>query len=208
VATQTFRTEDFVAGHYSADQLVIAGPGRRLAAYSLELLAIFIGFASFGLLLIPYFIWFIIAANNGQTPGKQLLGMYVIQGDGTRAGGGHIWLRELIFKGLLLNLLTFITLGIFFIVAALWCLWDKDNQTLWDKIGSTYVAWSPNGFKPLTANEIRMGAPAPQRTPGSGLAASGVSTAEQLRELARLRDESLITDDEYESRRKELVEEL
>ncbi len=216
MTTQAFPSADFIAGHYPPEQLVMASPGRRLGAVGLIVL-IFVVAGFVASLIFPpliavayvvYLVWFVIAANNGQTPGHQLLGMYIIKEDGTRAGGGGAWLRELVFKGLILSILSIITLGIFWIVAALWCTWDKDKQCLWDKMGSTYVAWSPSGFKPATANEIRMGASAPVPAPGSGLAASGSSVADQLRELARLRDESLITGDEYESRRERLVKEL
>jgi hypothetical protein len=46
-----------------------------------------------------------------------------------------------------------ITGGIYSILAGLWCTWDKNRQCLWDKMGTTYVAHSPNGFKPETATE-------------------------------------------------------
>ena len=40
-----------------------------------------------------------------------------------------------------------------FTIAGLWCTWDKERQTLWDKVVTTHVAYSPSGFRPLTAAE-------------------------------------------------------
>ena len=39
-------------------------------------------------------------------------------------------------------------------VPALWVLFDGDSQAGWDKVVSTYVAHSPNGFRPLTAKDM------------------------------------------------------
>lgn len=166
---------DFVAGRYTPDELVLASPGRRLLAAIIDsllvspgLTLIYIGFVgallTLGLsltlvpvgaaLLLPWFIWFIIVAPNGQTPGKQLLGEYILKGDGSRAGGWSVWSREFLIKGVVFNLLNSITLGIVGILGPLWCLWDKNRQCLWDKFATTYVAYSPFGFKPATMNEI------------------------------------------------------
>lgn len=180
-----YREADFVAAHYRPNELVLAGPGRRLASYVLEsllqsviLVTAFVGLGAlsiegsgsglFFLGAIPSFAvfgWFLFTASNGQTPGKQLLGMYILKADGTRASLGYVLLRELVVKGILGWLLTFVTLGFYWLFAALWCLWDRDNQCLWDKMVSTYVAWSPYGFKPATATEGRAGGLPP--TPGS-----------------------------------------
>jgi uncharacterized RDD family membrane protein YckC len=103
--------------------------------------------------LIGWVVWWCITAANGQSPAKQMLSMYVMKEDGTRAGFGTILLRELIIKGVLGTVINIFTFGIYGLLAALWCLWDRDHQCLWDKIGSTYVAWSPMGYKPGTASE-------------------------------------------------------
>lgn len=206
---------DVLASRYRPDELVLAGPGRRLSGYLIEqaiiFVGVFVGFLTLGILLIPfvigYLIWFIFTAINGQTPGKQLLGMYIMRADGTRAGGGYVWLRELVVKILLFWLLTLVTFGIIWIVGALWCLWDRDNQCLWDKVTSTYVAWSPCGFRPMTSAELALaGGSQPPMQQAYAYGPHGVS--EQLRDLARLHEEGIINDDEYEARRKALVERL
>lgn len=182
---------DFIAARYRPEQLVLAGPGRRLAGHLIDSallapgtvvlfwafwLAIFtFGFSlilvPFGLaLLAPWWLWFLIVAPRGQTPGKQLLGMYIIKADGTRAGGGYTWLRELVVKQWLVEIVTFVTFGFFYPLAATWCLWDKNSQCLWDKLASTYIGFSPYGFRPMTAGELMSGgmhAPGPGRGPAN-----------------------------------------
>jgi uncharacterized RDD family membrane protein YckC len=178
---------------------------------------------------LGWIVWFIIVARRGQTPGKQLLGMYIIRDDGTRAGGGRTWLREFLVKSLLFGILTTLPLILVelvwwstpdfgspeyyprtalsqFVIAlpGAWLLWDRRRQCLWDKVAHTHVGYSPNGYRPLTGAELwRAGgaAPTPPPTPTQ-------QAADQLRELKRLLDEGLITADEYEQRRLRLVERL
>lgn len=184
MAIAQYRQVDFIEAHFKPDELRVAGPGRRLAGALLDYL--FVVPAQFALwialfwslvasvdssesgnagamwviaggLSFAWLAWFCYAAMNGQSPGKQLLGMYVLKADGTRAGGGYMILRELVVKHFLTTVLSWLTFGIYWFLAALWCLWDRDNQCLWDKMASTFVAWSPNGYKPATANEAAGG---------------------------------------------------
>lgn len=111
-------------------------------------------------------IWFIISSVRGQSPGKQLLSMYVIDRDGMRAGGGLTFLRELLIKWVVVGFISFITSGIFGLAAALWCLWDRNRQCLWDKFVNTYVAYSPQGFVPQTAQEQLASGGVDRRLPG------------------------------------------
>ncbi|MCC6267980.1 MAG: RDD family protein [Dehalococcoidia bacterium] len=178
---------DFVAGRYTPEELVRASPGRRLVAAILDgllqgpgLVLIYLGLYAaiftFGLsltlvpvglvLLLPWFIWFVIVAPNGQTPGKQLLGEYILREDGSRAGGVYVWYREFFIKSVVFSFLSAITFGVLGILGPLWCLWDKNSQCLWDKLATTYVAYSPFGFKPATMNEmVTQGLP--RRWPGA-----------------------------------------
>ena len=146
----------FVERYYLPDQLVTAGPGRRLAGRLIDVGLAMITF------FIGWFIWFCIVARNGQTPGKQLLGMYILRADGSRAGGGFTWLRTFVIQGVLIMLADMMSVGIFSIVSSLWCCWDRDRQCLWDKMGGTYVAYSPTGYRPWTAADLaRAGYPTP-----------------------------------------------
>lgn len=94
-------------------------------------------------------------APNGQTPAKQVLRMYLMRADGTRAGGVYTWVRQLLVRGRLGLLLSVVTLEVYELLASLWCIWDRDHQCLWDKIAGTYAAYSPNGYRPATAAELR-----------------------------------------------------
>ena len=199
--------QKFIESRYQPTELVTASPGRRLGGSLLEIFLMVVT------LFVGWFIWECFAAANGQSPAKQLLRMYVMKSDGTRAGGAYTyWLRGVVI-GFVTNLLTQLSLGIYFLVAAMWCLWDKDRQCLWDKMAGTYIAYSPSSYKPLTANEYRnLGQPLPIGRPTAQPmltpATPAPDVATQLRSLSSLRDEKIISDEEYESRRQKLVERL
>ncbi len=209
-AAQTRRIESY----YGPDELETASPGRRLGGYALDTALAIVT------LFIGWLIWFIVVAPRGQTPGKQLLGMYVMREDGSRAGGWYVWLREFVVEGLVFGVLVSgITGGLGWALGALWCLWDGERQCLWDKVTATYVAYSPQGFRPLTANEMReqgteppgLAVPPPSSAPAAPAAApptESSDTAERLRELKALHDDGVLTDEEYEERRARLVGEL
>jgi uncharacterized RDD family membrane protein YckC len=144
-------------------------------------------------LIIGWFIWFAIVAPRGQTPGKTLVSTYVIRDDGTRAGAGFMWGREILVKRVLFFITGLFLAGLARLVASLWCLWDADKQCGWDKIMNSYVAFAPYG----------------EPVPGEGVASIGRSgPAERLRELQQLREDGIITAEEYEERRQRLVEHL
>ena len=151
---------------YPDGELLTASPGRRLGGELLDAAIQFVcvfggGLAAAAfppalLLIFAWPVWFAFVARWGQTPGKQLLGMYVMHEDGSRAGGGRTWLREFVVKVLLWGwVINPITFGIGWLLGALWCVWDRERQCLWDKIASTYVARSPSGYRPPTAAELR-----------------------------------------------------
>lgn len=205
---------------YEEQELQTATPGRRLGAYSLDLVI------SIFTLYIGWIVWFIFTAQRGQTPGKQLVGLYVVREDGSRAGGWYMWLREWLVKGLLFGLIGAVTAGIVSLLAMLWLLWDRDRQCLWDKVASTHVGYSPFDYVPLTRGEqefagdirrrspmqhaartVPASAPGQPAAPTSGDAPTG-SAGERLRELRALYDEELISEEEYNSRRADMLEDL
>ena len=204
-----------IESYYGADELETASPGRRLGGYLLEYV---LAIVTLG---IGWIVWFIVVAPRGQTLAKQMLGMYIMREDGSRAGGGYTWLREFVVKGLLFGVIAALTVYIAWVVSAAWCLWDSERQCLWDKVTTTYVAHSPRGFHPLTANEMRQrGQMAPGLAPASTRApelpastaepapSAGGDAAERLRELKSLLDEGVITEQQFEERRTRIVEEL
>ena len=192
-------------------------------------------------LVVGWLIWFLIVAQRGQTPGKQMLGMYIMREDGSRAGGWYTLLREILVKRMFFLVISGISaatdgLGsLLWLPAALWCTWDRERQCLWDKIPRTYIAHSPGGYRPPTAAGLRqrgeqppavsgrstLSPAAPPRltdrpSEGGGRADATVSSpgeqqrgaAARLRELQQLRDEVLITAEQYEERRASILEEL
>ncbi len=89
-------------------------------------------------------------ARNGQTPGKQALGIKVAIPDGRRVDWGQALLRELVVKGLLLvvagaisSVVTFFLFGLGFVIPyildSLWPLWDDENRAVHDMIVNTRV---------------------------------------------------------------------
>ncbi|MXX81296.1 MAG: RDD family protein [Chloroflexi bacterium] len=128
----------------------------RLGAFALDYLIIWLTLG------IGWLIWLAIVARRGQSPGKSLLGLHVLRTDGAQAGSGYVWLREfgwdavlgVVVLTLLLLLgavassvgeflllwfwLTFV-FWTFSLLDAAWLLWDRDRQTLHDKVLGTLV---------------------------------------------------------------------
>ncbi len=141
----------------------LSSPGKRLGAYFLDVMTPFFAFilvggvagfgaatgtdagAGFGMLLgfslvVAYIIWALMLFAKGTTPGKNLLGMYVMREDGTRAGFGTMLVREWIGK---------LISGFVLALGFLWILFDRDNQGWHDKLVSTYVVEKPGATQRL-----------------------------------------------------------
>ncbi len=104
-----------------------ASPLRRLFATILD------GILFFLTLIIGYIIWWLIVLGRGQTPGKQLLGIYAIKRDGGRAGWGTTFVREVV-KAVAHSFV----IG-FFADAILLLLDDEDHRSLSDRVAGTVV---------------------------------------------------------------------
>jgi len=100
--------------------IVISSAGKRCVAHLLESV---LALATCG---IGYLIWSLIIFGNGQTPGKQLMGMRVVSiATATRASWGTMFLREFLAK---------LAIGLFLgwlVLPFFWLLWDKNKQQLW-----------------------------------------------------------------------------
>lgn len=96
-------------------------------------------------ILIAYLVWWLIVLGRAQTPGKQIVGIRAVNYAGEPLSWGMMFVREFLVKGLLFSILYGLTLGIMFLVDNLWPLWDDNNQTLHDKVASTYVVYVPRG---------------------------------------------------------------
>lgn len=92
-------------------------------------IAIF-GFAIYAVLMLSR-----SGEHNGQTLGKQCLGLRVVSISGPPVTFAVACKREVLGR-LIPSLLTF---GVYGIVDLLWVLWDPRKQALHDKVGGTYV---------------------------------------------------------------------
>lgn len=131
----------------------LASPGRRIGAYVLDgliplsvllvggLVAVVNGdfqkqeistapLVTVGVLLLAFVGWALFLLSEGTSPGKQLLGMWVMKRDGRRAGFFTMLIRETIGK---------IISGMLFSLGFLWILFDRENQGWHDKLLGTYV---------------------------------------------------------------------
>lgn len=77
--------------------------------------------------------------HNGQTFGKQLLGIRVQRIDGQPMSAGTALLRELVVKNLLIGISSSFLFFIPLLLDCLWPLWDDRGQALHDKLASTVV---------------------------------------------------------------------
>lgn len=82
------------------------------------------------LVLLGYIVWSLVLFVNGSSPGKALLGMYVVRENGRNAGFFIMLIREWLGKPLS---------GMLFSLGFLWILLDRDRQGWHDKLVSTYV---------------------------------------------------------------------
>lgn len=117
--------------------ITLSSPGRRLGGYLLDGLLVVVT------LIIGWIIWTLVVWAQGQTPGKQILGMRVVRLDRrTYAGWGRMFLRDFVGK-LVVGVISSLLL-VTEVIALCWLLWDKDRQELWDKIAGTIVVNDPD----------------------------------------------------------------
>lgn len=152
-------------------------------------------------LVVGWLIWLAFTAQTSQTPAKRMLGVYVLDSvTGAPASSGKIWVREVLVKWLLVSVANAV-IGVAWFIDSLWVFFDKDRQTLHDKVASTVVVYAPVGlpeeFAVATPQPVAQRLPPPMK-----------DVAEQLRELARLHEQGILTDEEYERKRGELAGKL
>jgi uncharacterized RDD family membrane protein YckC len=168
---------------------------RRFWAYVLDYLLFWL------LLIIGWFIWFgFFTAKQGQTPGKQLLGLRVIKLDGAVPDTGTMWLRAVVIQGLVYSFV-----GALAIVAYLWAFFDRDRQTLHDKMLGTYVIHHPGPVEEMVAVPVTPEEQFGPQIPTGGAQHNVEDAEEALRRLAKMRDDGLVTAEEYEQKRGDIV---
>jgi len=77
--------------------------------------------------------------NNGQSWGKQMLGIRVVRDSGESMSFGWAALREIAVKGLAVTIASSIIPVIPWFLDYFWPLWDDENRALHDIICSTHV---------------------------------------------------------------------
>ena len=95
------------------------------------------------LIWLGYLVWWLILFSRSQTPGKLITKLWVIRDDGQPAGWGLMFAREFFIKGLIFAILGGVTFYIAILLDLLWPLWDRNKQTLHDKIIGTHVVQGP-----------------------------------------------------------------
>ena len=116
----------------------LSSPGKRFVGLLLESALVVVT------LYVGWLVWSLVVWANGQTPAKQILGMKVYRPGGRRAASwGVSCLREVVGKGIVLTLVSLITLGIGWLVAVL-MIFGNRHQTLWDKVAGTVVVDDPH----------------------------------------------------------------
>ena len=78
-------------------------------------------------------------AQNGQTWGKQLVGVRVVRTNGVPMDFTHSAIREALVKGLGLGIASSIIPFVPYLLDALWPLWDDERRAIHDMIVGTRV---------------------------------------------------------------------
>ena len=181
--------------------VVMASRGDRLISWLVS------GLILFFTLGIGWLIWWFIVAPRGQNPGKAVVGIRVIRtnGDAVRTGG-------MLARGLA----GFVAGIIPFYLDELWLLWDRDAQTLHDKIVSTVVVRArgsekiveTGGIGPLPAGVVPPPAFAPPINFSSSPSPASETSEQALTRLADLRQKELISEEEYQEKRRAIIDKL
>jgi uncharacterized RDD family membrane protein YckC len=190
--------------------VVMASRLARLGAYIVNALLMILT------LFVGWIIWWFIVAPRGQNPGKAVVGLRVIKTDGRAAATGSMFVRGLL--GIILGVIPLY-------LDSIWLLWDRDAQTLHDKLAGTVVVKAQGSERVVIEGSV--GAPPPGvqvppafappvsfpgAEPSAGRQAAPVAERqdpqEELKRLRELRDQELITEEEYEEKRKAILDRL
>jgi uncharacterized RDD family membrane protein YckC len=181
--------------------VVMAGRGERLLSWFVS------GLILFFTLGIGWIIWWFIVAPRGQNPGKAVTGIRVIRTNGDAVRTGGMFVRGL--AGMLCGILPFY-------LDDLWILWDRDAQTLHDKLVNTVVVRAKGSEKIVERGGLDMlregVTPPPVYAPPIRFTSSPPPTSETaeqaLQRLADLRQKGLITQEEYQEKRRAIIDRL
>lgn len=121
-----------------------AGVLTFLATRSSLLLAVFTGLLTLTLALAVAVVYAALlmarkGARNGQTWGKQAMGIRVIRVDGQPFDFTYAALREVVVKNLAVGIASAMLAGLPFLADNLWPLWDDENRAIHDMAVDTRV---------------------------------------------------------------------
>ena len=181
--------------------VVMAGRGERLLSWLVSALILIFT------LFIGWLIWWFIVAPRGQNPGKAVVGIRVIRTNGDAVRTGGMFVRGL--AGILAGIIPFY-------LDELWILWDRDAQTLHDKLVNTVVVRAKGSEKIVESGglgELPAGVtPPPVFAPPISFSSSPSPASEKpdqaLARLADLRQKELITEEEYQEKRRAIIDKL
>ena len=130
-------------GAYLLDGLVMSiliTAGWLLVATGSEVVG---GILALAGLLLAFFYWPLTMARegqrNGQSLGKQALGITVIRDSGEQVTFGWALLRQFVVIYLLFQVVGGIAFGLPWLIDVLWPLWDRTNRALHDMIVKSHV---------------------------------------------------------------------
>jgi len=194
--------------------VVMASRLSRLGAWFVN------GLLLFFTLFIGWVIWWFIVAPRGQNPGKAVVGLRVMRTDGRAATTGYMFVRGL--AGIVLG---FVPLYL----DELWLLWDRDAQTLHDKLVGTVVVRAqgserlvtegslgplrpgvtpPPAFAPPVTLPGTASTGAPAAAPQAPGAGGSQDVMSQLERLTALHQSGALTDEEFAAKKAELLSRL
>jgi len=125
--------------------IVLFAPGVVLTVVSeggaAGIILLIVGALAFFVVALLYASFFMQrdGEHNGQTLGKQWVGIRVVRLDGQPFGWGGALLREFAIKQLLFGMVGGFFLSIPTLLDWLWPLWDDENRALHDMVASTRV---------------------------------------------------------------------
>ncbi|MCH8814831.1 MAG: RDD family protein [Chloroflexi bacterium] len=137
-------------------------------------------------LLIGWLIWLYFTAKTSQTPAKRILNVYTLDATTSEPiSAGRVWVRDFVVEHLLFGWLLSFFIGLAGLIDAAFVLFDKNRRSVHDHMMNTIVVYAPGGLPAtgLTQEEVN-------RSPEAMNAIS-----DQRRELARLKDRGILTDE-------------
>lgn len=109
--------------------------GKRFGVYLLDAVLMMVTLG------IGWLIWGAITASNGQTPARKILGVYQVS---NRDGKPLSWAQMVFMRGIVGAFVMGAAIGITLGILAFMPFWDRNNQTINDKVSGSIAVDDPN----------------------------------------------------------------